>query len=294
MKKYLMLLFAITLLVMTYSAEGSALEANWNHGLYIGFTLPGGAVPSGASNEARPNGMIDRTDNIHCDWIQDGMHFAAFMTAVSPEYERSDTFFPGDDPIGGYNFTYGEGYFITALNSFFTSPVRGRNMEVQANDTLHLRFMYQDGGDVYVWGLDTSWASNPSGSGSVFFMVEMIPIEEYDGPEWECFPPHGVKEPEISASTPREFHLAQNSPNPFNASTSIRYSVPEDGVVTLEVFDIEGRKITSLVNQYQSAGHYEVKWDGTNASGKEVSSGSYFYKLTSGDFETQQRMIFLK
>ncbi len=78
---------------------------------------------------------------------------------------------------------------------------------------------------------------------------------------------------------PKEFELFQNYPNPGNPGTEIGFQIVDFGFVTLKVFDILGRGVTTLVNQEVSSGSHTVSWDGINASGKPVSSGVYFYRL---------------
>jgi len=83
--------------------------------------------------------------------------------------------------------------------------------------------------------------------------------------------------------------LEQNYPNPFNPSTTIRYQLPVASEVKLEVYDVLGKKIATLVNERQSAGSYQVVW---NASG--LSSGTYFYRLQAGTFTQTKKMILVK
>src|SRR5690606_4566676 len=73
---------------------------------------------------------------------------------------------------------------------------------------------------------------------------------------------------------PERYSLEQNYPNPFNPTTKIRYQLPVDGAVKLNVFDITGRQVAELINTYQSAGTYNVEFDGSR-----LSSGVYFYRL---------------
>jgi len=88
---------------------------------------------------------------------------------------------------------------------------------------------------------------------------------------------------------PTAYSLDQNYPNPFNPTTSIRYSIPSGGLVLIRVFDILGRKIMDVVNEYQDAGWYTVKF---NAAAQ--TSGFYYYKLESGSFISIKKMVFLK
>jgi len=99
----------------------------------------------------------------------------------------------------------------------------------------------------------------------------------------------------IDGVTPSKYSLGQNYPNPFNPTTSINYSIPKAGNVILSVYDVLGRKITSLVNTYQQAGSFNVTWDGTNQFGTKVTSGTYFYQLsTDNGFIETKKMILLK
>jgi parallel beta-helix repeat protein len=88
---------------------------------------------------------------------------------------------------------------------------------------------------------------------------------------------------------PKQYSLYQNYPNPFNPMTTIRFDLPKDGSVKLEVYDILGRKITTLINEYRSAGSYEQSF---NAS--LLASGVYIYKLQAGDYVSSKKMMLLK
>jgi choice-of-anchor B domain-containing protein len=98
---------------------------------------------------------------------------------------------------------------------------------------------------------------------------------------------------------PNGFHLVQNYPNPFNPSTTINYTVPGNGEVTLTVFDISGKKVKTLIQSRQVAGSsYSVSWDAKNDYGIPVSTGIYFYELkfegTNQQFREVKRMVYLK
>ncbi|MFA4923549.1 MAG: M4 family metallopeptidase, partial [Ignavibacteriaceae bacterium] len=99
---------------------------------------------------------------------------------------------------------------------------------------------------------------------------------------------------DISTQVPDKFEVFQNYPNPFNPSTSITYSLPKSETVTLNVYDIVGRKIAELVNNLQNPGTYKVTWNGKNSSGENIASGIYFYELNAGTFKSIKKMILLK
>ena len=93
---------------------------------------------------------------------------------------------------------------------------------------------------------------------------------------------------------PTSFTLEQNYPNPFNPSTTIRYQVPEQSVVSIKVYDMIGREVATLVNEAKPAGAYEANWNGMNNSGQHVSSGVYFYTISTKDFVQTKKMILMK
>lgn len=88
---------------------------------------------------------------------------------------------------------------------------------------------------------------------------------------------------------PTTFSLAQNFPNPFNPTTTIRYSLPNDGLVQIKIYDLSGKEVMNLVNENKTAGNYEVKFNGAN-----LSSGVYFYRINAGEFVQTKRMVLIK
>lgn len=93
---------------------------------------------------------------------------------------------------------------------------------------------------------------------------------------------------------PLTYSLRQNYPNPFNPTTRIEYSIPENVHVQLEIFNVLGQKVKTLVSEVKQAGNYKVNWSGLNNSGKLVSSGVYFYRLKTDKYVEKKKMIFLK
>jgi hypothetical protein len=93
---------------------------------------------------------------------------------------------------------------------------------------------------------------------------------------------------------PGTLGMFQNVPNPFAGSTTIRYSLPSAVHVKLEVFDVEGRLVRVLVNESQSAGMKSAVWEGTDAEGREMPSGVYFYRLSAASEERTMKMLLLK
>ena len=92
-----------------------------------------------------------------------------------------------------------------------------------------------------------------------------------------------------NTQTPAEFKLYQNFPNPFNPQTSIRFSMEKESIVSIEIFDITGKKIAALLNEKKSPGEYEVFWNAAN-----YPSGVFFYRLTAGEFSEEKKMVLIK
>jgi hypothetical protein len=88
---------------------------------------------------------------------------------------------------------------------------------------------------------------------------------------------------------PVSYGLSDAYPNPFNPVTSFSYSMPEDGMVQVAVYDISGRMVAELVNGYRSAGDYPVSWDA-----KELSSGIYMVSMITGEYAIMQKVMFIK
>jgi len=93
---------------------------------------------------------------------------------------------------------------------------------------------------------------------------------------------------------PTVFSLDQNYPNPFNPSTTINYALPKESNVKITVYNILGQPVRTLVNERQAASYQSIVWDGKNDKGMTVSSGTYIYIITAGDFVQTKKMNLLK
>ena len=95
---------------------------------------------------------------------------------------------------------------------------------------------------------------------------------------------------------PTEFGISGNYPNPFNPNTTIEYNVEASGHVTLKIYDIMGRAVRTLVNEYKEAGSpdYKVVWDGKDNHGQQVSAGLYLYTLKSNGMTAHAKMVLMK
>ena len=125
-----------------------------------------------------------------------------------------------------------------------------------------------------------SYSDNILTSGKYLYRLKQI---EFDGTI------DYSNEVEIIVNVPEKFELSQNYPNPFNPSTKIKYQIADSNPVSLKIYDVLGNEVTSLVNEVQPTGNYEVTFDASL-----LSSGTYFYKLQTGDFVEVKKMILLK
>jgi hypothetical protein len=103
---------------------------------------------------------------------------------------------------------------------------------------------------------------------------------------------NGVDAPQVASGF--GFQLAQPSPNPFATSTSIRFAVPTRQRVSIEVYNILGQRVRTLVDETLEPNSYVRDWDGRADTGERVSSGIYFYKMVAGDFSATRKAVLLK
>jgi hypothetical protein len=121
---------------------------------------------------------------------------------------------------------------------------------------------------------------------SSYFQIEVVAGEASGSTGWVLT---GSFLEGQSTEVPSEFALSSNYPNPFNATTLISYELPTDAHVKLDIYNISGQKVATVVDGQQEAGYISVTWDAS-----DVSSGVYFYKLTAGDFSEVKRMTLLR
>lgn len=99
---------------------------------------------------------------------------------------------------------------------------------------------------------------------------------------------------QIHGPQPTVVHLAPNYPNPFNAQTTIPYALSEQTQVRLEIFNMMGQRVRTLVDEEQQPGSYLALWGGEDETDGELASGVYFYRLRAGALDQMQRMTLLK
>ena len=116
--------------------------------------------------------------------------------------------------------------------------------------------------------------------------IDSVGVQHSSGAN-SCWGIVGIQNPGINV--PKVYSLAQNYPNPFNPSTLINYSLPKAGNVELKVYDVLGREVAVLVNEFKQVGNYSVQFNANS-----FASGVYFYKLVSGNFTSVKKMVLMK
>ncbi len=123
------------------------------------------------------------------------------------------------------------------------------------------------------------------GNAAYYYLLEAV---QSDGTKYP------LEQIEIAVRLPTQLVLQQNYPNPFNSTTTIRFELPQASHVTLEIYDLLGRKIRSLIDGERKAGYHTSLWDGKNEEGEVVSSGIYYYVLQSGQMAFKRKLVVLK
>ena len=101
--------------------------------------------------------------------------------------------------------------------------------------------------------------------------------------------------PNVDADlTPEVTALHGAYPNPFNPSTTIRFSLAEPGPATLRIYDLSGRRVRTLLDEHRAAGHHDLEWNGRDDSGRRLASGVYFYRLEAGDFRAADKLVMVQ
>jgi photosystem II stability/assembly factor-like uncharacterized protein len=240
------------------------------------------------------SGFTFATTNGGESWIVYGTSGAALygVTSVRKTSSQLDIFTVG---AFGYVFKF-QNYLIPVEMVSFNANVSGQIVTLNwatATETNNQGFAIErkTTGEEYtqiafIGGKGTTaekqtynYTDNVS-SGKYFYRLKQI---DFDGSFTNS------SEIEVDVTLPIKFALEQNFPNPFNPITTINYSIPKDGFVSLSVFNLIGEKVAELVNSNIKAGSHQINFDAS-----KFSSGIYFYKLESGSFTETRKMILMK
>jgi len=167
--------------------------------------------------------------------------------------------------------------------------------------TVNVEVIRLDGSNSDLWyeGIPMAYeeTGNPQGSIATLFAPASVGgyqlvVKDPDGTIRRYFPI--VTLVEDDNPVPAGLKLYQNYPNPFNPTTVIRYDLPTDGRVKLEIYNVRGQRVITLIDEYQNAGSKTVTWNGTDRKGVEVASGVYFYRLREGSNSEIRKMVLLR
>ena len=165
---------------------------------------------------------------------------------------------------------------------------KGFEIERSLNDkTNWQKIGYTEGNGTTTNKKSYSFVDNSVSNGTYFYRLKQIDL---DGSY------HYSNVIEINLNAPLEYSISQNYPNPFNPSTEIKYSIKENSLVTLKIYDLLGSEIATIINEEKPAGNYNVTFDADNLSNntQSLSSGIYFYTITAGNFHQTKKMVLLK
>jgi len=195
--------------------------------------------------------------------------------------------------LSGHNSVFHGG--LTAIMDLAINPLDGKLFAVQygeysggwQNNTGALFVVTNTSVDTLIYGLNFPAGMVFNSAGELFITNNVNgKITKVTGI------PVGV-ENEIN-SLPEEYSLSQNYPNPFNPSTMIGFQLPASGNITFKVYDLLGREVATLVDEYKPAGSYEVEFNIHSGSVRNLASGAYFYEIRAGSFVETKKMILLK
>jgi hypothetical protein len=130
----------------------------------------------------------------------------------------------------------------------------------------------------------------PSSESAATVRIKVLDLRNLDNVKYEVVVTEEVEAPFVPNATA----LMQNFPNPFNPSTTLAFDVAQAGNVTIQVYDVSGRLVVTLLNAHKEIGRHRVEWNGKNASGSLVPSGIYFYRMRAAGFEVTKKMILVR
>jgi photosystem II stability/assembly factor-like uncharacterized protein len=269
-----------------YSVDGGN---SWNATNLLGLNIPSlagsgdyvyAAVPSGSGVYKSSNNGVTWTISLPStvDYVE---------VAAVDNYAFAGAFFGSMRHSSNYGGTwFASNGFPTGTSVFALGP-SDDGMMLAGTDLdptwIYASFNYENFYQPYSEGL----AVNASVEAFAISDTFMYAGTDYNG-VWRRLRP-GIVSVEVQTQNPQSYNLAQNYPNPFNPTTTIEYTIPSDGLVSLTVFNTIGEKVETLLSEFKNAGEYDVKFDAS-----QLTSGIYFYKLQSGSFVETKKMILLK
>ncbi len=254
------------------------------------------------------------------DADSDSLYLSIVIPALHGTYEsgfyRPDTNYFGVDSLGYVAFD-GELYSDTAMVSISIHPVN----DPPEFTSIPILLIEED--DLYIYQMEASDVDSdslrfrvhalpewlfmvggnqlhgfPTNADIGFHQVELS-VSDFENPETqvsqnftvEVIPGLGIGD---EGYIPDVYSLSHNFPNPFNPRTTLGYGIPEEGYVSIRIFNIHGQEVRTLLDEYNEAGYRFVEWNGQNDLGQQVPSGFYITVMESGSFREVRKMVMLK
>ena len=232
----------------------------------------------------------DPADGQIKDASEEGVRFATFTAHRSPLGLVFDTDNALDEPFQG------DGFVLSWTEGDPDGDDIAGPFNDPSEDLLHLDLAKV--GDNYEARVSriVGGFSNPIDAEIIGNRIYVI---EWGGGRglWEIVLPQAATETAVAEAegvVPAEFALAQNFPNPFNASTTIAFQLAFASQVELAVYNISGQRVRTLISGSLPAGHHRLQWDGRNDRGEPAASGAYLYQLSASDFVATRQLMLLK
>jgi hypothetical protein len=267
-------------------------DAQW-----IAAGLPGvGHILVFNNGEGRPEGNYSSVDELEVPVTQEGNYVRSQGQAYGPD-NLEWTYFA--DPVDAFYSSYISGSQRLANgNTLICSGANGRLFEVTENGTLVWEYINPVTANGPLTQGELIPEENGRSTNNVFrayrYDADYPGLQDKDltsGDFIEIYPTSVVCQ---GSNTIDKFELYQNFPNPFNPNTEISFHLSSGGIVHLNIFNILGQKVKTLIDEERPAGKHTILWDGKNDSGHPLVSGVYYYRLTTSDQMQIRKMTLIK
>jgi hypothetical protein len=228
--------------------------------------------------------------------ISEGMYWSSFFVSALASTPGK---FEDSKPDSGYSVDNLEpsapGAFSVAYNAGSGNAL---SWEVCEDEDLKYYRIYRSESEGFVpdeanlvhTTADSEWLDGVEQGWRYFYMISSV---DHSGNESKQKNPDQVTGVETPGPV-KSFALHQNYPNPFNPATRIDFDLPEPGVVSLQIYNVSGEAVRTLMDRRMTAGRKSITWDGTDTAGRDVASGVYFYRISAGSFHRTRKMILLR
>jgi len=279
------------------------VESTWSNGTrYVFGTAKAGIFPPGtwalvATVPATQTDTYLAEVTTAADSSASGTNHAVFVVTTHTTIPSQWFISPVDSGYSVDNIAPGVPQNLAA--AYYTGSGNQLSWDANTEDDFQYYRVYRDTdpdfvplpGNLVEGTAVISWIDIEYDGGGVYYKVTAV--DDADNESAPASPGTVTMAP--GTTVPQSFVLHQNTPNPFNPATTIRYHVARGGgKVTLQIFAVSGQLVRTLVNGVESEGQRSVTWDGRDGEGASVATGAYFYRLTASGFAQTRKMLLLK